>query len=258
MKDKISYKRVDFYIFILLLGITAIIWYYFNLKALYGFLLYTIIPSGYLVLREKKNYFKLSLAVLIFGLLMGFIFDTIQTINNTWVVNLVLPWKILNIEPIDNLIGYALMTLLIVVFYEHFLDDEKDKRISKNFIYFFLFLSVLIIVFYTLLVNNPEFFKFQYSYATLGLLAIIVPILLAFYKPKLIPKILMMASVFYGIWLVNEIVALKTGGWIFPGEYIGLVTIFGVTFPFEEIFFWMMWYAATITAFYELFLDDLK
>lgn len=251
-------KRIDFLVFVCLIVFSALIWWYSDLKALYGFLLFNLLPSVYLFLREKKNYLKIGLTVLVLGFFMGFIFDVIQVVNNAWVVDLVLPWKILGIEPWDNLIGYALMVLMIVVFYEHFLDSERKKKLSKKFLYFALGLSALLIVFLAILLNNPSWFKIPYSYTTLSLGAIVTPIVLAARRPSLIPKMLISAFVFFGIWFLNEITALKTGGWLFPGQYIGLVDVFGVSFPLEEIIFWMLWYAATMIAFYELFLDDCK
>jgi len=251
-------KKLDFLVFVLLVVIMALAWWYFGLKPLYGFLLYTLIPSVYLSLRKKKNLLKISLAVFTLGTLFGFLFDTIQVINNAWVVDLVLPWKILGIAPVDNILGYTLMTLLIVVFYEHFLDDENNKRLSKRFARFFLILSIVMIIFYILLANSPDLFKISYSYVTLALIAIITPILLILRRPKFITKMLVMSAVFFGVWFLNVIVVLKTGGWAYFGEFVGWVTVFGVTFPFEELFFWMMWYAVTVVAFYELFIDDLR
>jgi len=63
---------------------------------------------------------------------------------------------------------------------------------------------------------------------------------------------------FFFVWFLAEIVVLKTAGWTFPGQYIGMVTILGVTFPLEELFFWMLWYSVTIISYYEFFLDDQK
>ena len=251
-------KKLDFVVFILLLGAAALTWRYFNLKPLIGGLLYTLVPSGYLILREKKNFYKIFLALLLFGLLVGFIFDFVEVFNNAWIVSLVLPWKVLGVEPIDNIIGYIVMSLLMLVFYEHFLDNEKDKRISKNSIWGFaallLTLSALVVIFKI----NPDLLKIRYAYLVGSSLAVFFTIVLAVYRPKLVYKYLAMAAFFFFVWFVAEITALKAGGWTYLGEYIGWVTVFGLTFPVEEIFFWTMWYAATITAYYEFFLDDLK
>jgi hypothetical protein len=50
---------------------------------------------------------------------------------------------------------------------------------------------------------------------------------------------------------------VRLGYWAYPGtQYIGSVTLFGTTFPFEELFFWMLFYAPTLVAFYELFVSN--
>lgn len=45
--------------------------------------------------------------------------------------------------------------------------------------------------------------------------------------------------------------------WVYEGNnYIGWISLFNTSFPFEELFFWMMFYAASIVSYYELFIDD--
>jgi hypothetical protein len=252
-------KKFDFLIVLLILSITAWIWLFFELKPMVGGIFFTFLPSFYLMAREKKNLKKIFLAVFVLGILVGLAFDFLEVVNQAWAVpRIFLPWKAFGVWPIDELLGYIEMTLLMVVFYEHFLDDEKNKKISKNFIYLFIALSASTIIIWGLFIINPASIGFSYAYLRGGLVAIILPIILGLWRPKLIPKFLAMAAFFFPVWLTAEIVALKTGGWIFPGQYIGLVEIFGVKFPFEELFFWTMGYAAVITAYYELFIDDLR
>jgi hypothetical protein len=58
--------------------------------------------------------------------------------------------------------------------------------------------------------------------------------------------------------LVIELVGLHSGYWTFPGEYIGVVSLMGATFPIEEFFFYVILSSATIISYYELFVDDMK
>lgn len=253
-------KKFDLLIVFLLLGITAGITLVFNLKPAAGGTLYALIPSLYLILREKKNFWKIFWAVIVLGIIFGFIFDFIVTFNEGWIVpRLVVPFRLFGFYPVfDDILGFMLMTLLIIVFYEHFLDDEKNKRISKNLRWLLIAsltgLALLFIIYFI----NPNLLKIPYIYLVTGLAAVIFPLWFSSNKPRFLGKVLKVSTFFFVVWFVAELVALKTGGWIFPGEYIGMVEVFGLRFPFEELFFWMLWYAATVVSYYEFFIDDKK
>ena len=150
------------------------------------------------------------------------------------------------------------MTLFIVVFYERFIDDEKDRKISKNIIFALIPSILATIAIVVIFKVNPGALIIPYAYLVGGIAAIIPLIILIIYKPKLFPKFVFIAVPFSIIWFIAEIVTLKTGGWIFLGQYVGTVTVFGLIFPFEELFFWMMMYAASVISYYEFFLDDLR
>jgi hypothetical protein len=49
---------------------------------------------------------------------------------------------------------------------------------------------------------------------------------------------------------------VKTGQWIFPGEYVGIINLFDLSFPFEEFLFWIMISSMGFLTYYELFVDD--
>ena len=253
-------KKIDLLVISLIVIISAIIGLRFNLKPLIIAIFAWFIPPLYLSIRKKKNWPKILLATFVFGGIFGFVFDFIETINKAWYVGrLVIPWRILGVVPIDDIIGFLFMTFFIVVFYEHFIDDEKNRQLSKNFIWSLipsaLVMLVIILVFIT---SGSTRFDMSYIYLKGGLAAILLPVIISFWKPKLLGKLLKIGVFFFFLWFLSEIVALKTGGWIFPGQYIGTVSILGVTFPFEEFFFWMMVYASSIVSYYELFVDDIK
>lgn len=253
-------KKIDFVVVCVWILIGAGISLLFSLKPLIGGVISLLPPAVYLIFREKKNGKKIFWAVLIFGAIFGFIFDFAETANRAWVIErLVFPWRIFGFYPLlDDLIGLMLMTLLIVVFYEHFLDDEKNPRVSKNLIWA-LVPSALVLISILFVYNiNPDFLKIPYAYLIGGLLAIVFPLLMGIYKPRILGKLAKIVAFFFGVWFIAELVTLKTGGWIFAGQYIGQVEIWGLRFPFEELFFWIMFYAATIVSYYEFFIDDKK
>lgn len=257
---KMSRKQVDFWVVVAMLIISAFLGFIFRLKNIPLGALYLGVPSLYLFLRAKKNYKKIFWGVLIFGFLFGFVFDFIQILNQVWIVSrLLIPWKLFGIWPIENFFGYGFMTLFILVFYEHFLDDEKHPRLSKKHSKIFLFslaVIALIIFCYTF---NPQILKFSHAYLLGGLAAIVFPIIFSIYNPKIIKKFSVLATFFFFVWLLLEIVGIKLNNWAFPGgQFVGYVTLLGISFPVEEVLFWMLWHPATIVAYYEYFIDDQK
>ncbi|MBI1961379.1 MAG: hypothetical protein HYS45_01605 [Parcubacteria group bacterium] len=253
-------KQIDLIVVSTLIIAGAGITVLFSLTPLALGLLTLLIPSAYLIARKKKNPKKIVLAVVIFGAIFGFIFDFIVTLNEGWIVTrLMFPVRLFDFYPlVDDIIGFMLMTLMIVVFYEHFLDDEKNPRVSKNAVWSVI-PSVLILIFIlALYIINPALLSVPYVYLIGGAIAIVFPLYVALRKPKITDKLFKIAAFFFFVWLVLELAALKTEGWIFTGEYIGSVEIIGLVFPFEELFFWMMWYAASVVVYYEYYIDDKK
>jgi len=260
MKQKYQNKKIDFVVTCFLLLITALIHYFLNLPAIVGWFFYLGIPSSYLMWREKKNYKKIAFALLLFGVIFAFIFDFIVTLNEGWVVTrLAVPFRLFGFYPFfDDILGFVLMTLFIVVFYEHFFDDEKNKRISNRFIQGLIPSLVVLTLVLAVYWINSEVLKLSYVYTVSGVAAIILPLYVGFKRPQMLNKLLGVSFFFFFVWLVAELVAVATNGWIFPGEYIGWVELFGLGFPFEELFFWMLFYAATIVSYYELLIDDYR
>lgn len=211
------------------------------------------------MLRERKNYEKIGWGVMVFGILMSSVFDFVATINGAWAVNRVLfPKAVIGTWPIESVIGYIFMALFVIVFYEHFLDDERHPRLSRGHSRVFLFLLAVVFIVFSLYFINPDKMRFSYFYLKAGFAAIIFPVIFAFYNPQIIKKFAPLAFFFFFVWLVIEFVGVRNQNWLFPshGQFVGPVNLFGIDFPFEEVFFWFMWYPAVIVAYYEYFIDD--
>ncbi len=253
-------KTLDFWVVVAMLIVAAWLGYLLKLSNIPLGALYLGVPSLYLCLRAKKNYKKIGWGILIFGLLFGFIFDFIQQANGVWSVpRLFIPGRLFGFWPVENLFGYAFMTLFILVFYEHFLDTSESPRLAKRHSRLFLFsltIAALIIIAYA---TRPSSLIFSHAYLYGGLAAITFPILFSIHNPKILPKFAQLAVFFFFVWLLLEIIGVRLGNWVFPNHgFIGYATIFGATFPIEEVLFWMMWYPATVVAYYEYFIDDGK
>jgi hypothetical protein len=255
---------VDILILILLIFLASLYAYLtqniFIGKSLFVGFIFTVPPTIYLGLRKKKNWKKIFSAVLLFGLIFGFVFSFIAEYTSSWqVVSTIFPMKLFGFNTFDTTLGIALMTLLTVTFYEHFIEKRISGKISKKFwlaLIPSLFVIVLLIGIYLI---NPEILQTKYPYFYMGIIAILPVFYLAIKNPKLISKMAVTTIYFFFLYFVIEIFAVKYNYWIYSGNnYIGWVNFFNITFPFEELFFWMLFYAASIVSYYEILIDDEK
>ncbi len=100
---------------------------------------------------------------------------------------------------------------------------------------------------------------FRYAYLVIGSLFGVPPLIVVIWrKPELLIKFVKASMFLIFLFLSFEITALKLDQWRFPGEYIGYVSLFGVTFPLEEFFFWIVMSTAISLVYYEFFVDDEK
>lgn len=252
-------KATDFWVVIALLAITATVWYIFALKAIFGLSLFTLIPGLYLWYRKNKNLKKIAVGTLLVGFCFGLIFDPIQVLNGSWYTDTLFPSSLFGLPiVIDNIVGYIVMAFFTLIFYEHFLDDEKKRALSSRWSKFALLCVGLVALTILVLLFHP--FELNYSYAKLGFAAAIIPLIFLAIKPRLITKFAVLGSFFFGVWLLAEMVALSVGNWGYsaPSHYIGWVSLFSMSFPLEELVLWMVCYAAVIVSFYEYFIDDGK
>ena len=218
---------------------------------------FTLPPAIYLGIRKKKNWKKVFYAVLLFGLAFGLVFAFVAELTLSWeVLSTIVPVKLFGIHTIDTTMGIMLMTLLTIVFYQHFIEPDSNRRISKNFKKFLIpILLILISIFFYALFYMDNFPK-QYSYFILGIMALLPMIYFVFSHPKFLGKILVASIYFFFLYFIMELFAVAYDWWIYPGSYVGYLTIFNLTFPFEELFFWMMLYTACLISYYELLIDS--
>lgn len=227
-------------------------------RSVFSGLVFTLLPTIYLGLRKKKSWNKIIVFTLVFGGLFGFLFDFYAEFNKAYhVVSTIFPFRIFGILPLDNILGHMMMALLTVTFYEHFIDREIHHKISSHLKFAVLPGVFAGLVFILLFFFNRELLQAKYPYLYAGIVAVIFPVYLGFKKPQFIKNMAETAIYFFFLWFASELLAVRLNYWIYPGNnYIGWITVFGLSFPFEELFFWMVFYAATLVSFYELFIDD--
>ncbi len=214
---------------------------------------------SFYLLRRRKVIKKILFVTLIFGLSISFLLNLIATYNGAWnVIDTLVPLRILGLFPLVDLIWYFLAILFSLLFYEYFSNYSREK-ISKNMFKIlypvWIFLVLSLVAFFV----KPEFLKIPYAYLVLGVLFILTPLIyLAVKRPVLLKK-LFLTSVFFGFLnLLFELSGRYAGQWFFPGQYLGWITVFGISFPFEELLFYIILSTPAVIAYYEIFFDDFK
>ena len=261
MKVLTAKGRVRDLSFLILINIFAIVVSMtFKVNFLSSTVLFLGIPSIYLLYKEKAYLKKILLASVTFGLFFGFIFDLIAELNKAWDWSGGLSFgKILGIVQIDVIVWFFLWMLQMFLFYEHFIDRKKMKSNFSSRGLGLLTIGVLSTILVTLIYNfSPSLLHFDKAYLVLCSL-VSVPFLIIFYnKPKLVLHTVPMIFYFFFVYLTHEITALHLDLWRFPGDYVGLVSMLGVSFPIEELIFWMILSSLIGSIYYEWNFDNQK
>lgn len=257
-------KRLDLLVITVLVGAAGILTLAAQPKLLVSAFLFFVVPACYLHLKKRFNYKKIVAAILSMGISLSAL-DFVMTSNRGWWLPrdqmLVFP-GIDGFWSLDNTVWSFFFIFFLISFYEYFLDDERSKKISKHFRYF-VWLPIIVtcisgsfILFFPPL-THPVI---PYAYLALLFLPVFVPIaLLILKKPnalELLGKFTLASGFFFFVDMTHELTALHTHQWYFPGQYIGIISVTGVTFPIEELVLFITFSTFSFLAYYELFVDD--
>ena len=160
---------------------------------------------------------------------------------------------------VDQIVWVFLYVYFVGLFYEVFIDQHKTVgTIPSKFKPFAIFMSVILGLFVLTHYFSPALLNIDYFYLKLGLIGMI-PLVIGLFKiPEAFGGILRAGVYFFILSLVYELTALSLGQWSFPAEnqFIGVVQVFGIRFPFEELFFWIIIGAVAVVAYYKLVAEN--
>lgn len=247
-----------FFIFIYFI-FAGIIVSYFKLSYLPSVLIYFGIPSIYITLRKKEIFRKTTLYSLLLVIPCVFIIDYIAIASNAWYEVSTLKIFLLNILPLDSLIWGFLFGYFVISFYEYFLDRDKNKKkFSKKIKYLIYIIAIISVIFGLIYSLNRELLSVRYFYFILIFTMFSIPAIgIIRNYPNLFKKVIYLGAYFTILLFIYELSAIYTGQWFFNGEYLGMVTLFKISFPYEEFLFMLIAPSAFIWV-YEFFADDRK
>lgn len=225
-------------------------------RGLWGGLAFSLPSILYLGWRRPKPWRKIVLAVLIFGLILGYFFEFIQEFNHAYAVESRVFSKIFGVLPPDNVMGHSMMAALTFTVYEHFYVAKKSNRLNPKWRKMLVIALVAALLVTALYFVWPGAIQIRFSYAIFGTIALLPLVRYVWNKPSDLPMLTSFIPFFALLYFVAEWFAVKYSWWVYPGDsYLGWVDAFGIRFPFEELLFWMIFYAPAIVSYYKQYIE---
>lgn len=260
-------RWIDIVILFLLTAVAVIVSVIFETSFLISILLFFAIPSLWLTVRNIRKTTILKKAAkfsLVLGIPMATVVDYIAVVNKQWFIpESFFSYRLFDVVVVEQYIFTLLIFYYIVLFYEHFLDRGENHGSAPGLkILGSVYWGVLLVVIVTIIVF-PGTLSFPYAYTIMGFVVGVIPLIIFFVRynrPILYKKFVIAGAYFFVVLTAFELVAIELGQWVFPkeGDFIGSVTLFGYTFPFEEFFLWLILFTVGLLSYYEYFSDDRK
>ena len=256
-------QRIDLVILLLWPIISTLISFALKIDNVTSIILFLGMPCIYLTIKAKSHVFKSLYFALPVSIIAMLSIDYIAQKSGSWEMypNSILPFKFFSIVTFEVVLWAFLSIYFIIMFYEYFIHHEFVKRNWNPKMRYLLVLATLfMLVFVFFYATNPEFLKIPYFYMIWGIILLLIPFLLqTFSYPKITQKMFFPMAYFFYFNFIYEVTALKLGWWTFPGQhFIGYVGLFGVSFPLEELLFWIILFAVSIVSYYEYFDENEK
>lgn len=220
--------------------------------------LFFFVPAFYLMWRKTKKLSHILLAS-IGGIGFAFFTDLFATFNHAWYIpnkQLLLPIRFFGVVPLDDIIWFVGWLLLMLTFYEHFLDRSKKKKLSSHVRIGLLISLALPLATSLIFVLAPALLHFRFAYAAICFSVLPFFIFMLIHKPSLIGAYLKLSLFFIPLCFLFEVTALINHQWSFPGAYIGYISVIKLAIPFEEFFVWIILSSSIVLSYYEFFVEE--
>lgn len=218
------------------------------------------VPSCWLSIRDfskipKAVLFSISLIPI------TFIINSLVRADKSWQVSKsIFPIKIINFHTIEETLWVFLFIYYLVLFYENFIEKDKDNTIKKRAKYSLIIVLLLVSGFLFAKLIDPSILTIKYFYLLAGLCIFLFPIiafLIAY--PHMISKLLKASVYFFYVSILNEISGVYMNYWSFPGEnYLGWINMLSIGIPIEEFIYFFLLGSTGFLVYYEFFYDDRR
>lgn len=253
-------RKLTIIFFLLWPVVASSLSFLFGVNALFSSVIFYGVPSVVLSI-QKPGVVKKSFFVSLFIIPFMVIVDYIAQTTKIWLWPLpesIIPFKIFRYVSLEVIVWAFLHMFVAILFYQYFFEKKVIKRFwnKKSRLAFWITIG-LSITFLLMMYLTPELLQIPYWYFVFGMVIVLPGVILEDLKfPTVFPKLLKTAMYFFYLNFTYEITALKIGWWAFPSnQFVGRVYFFGVNFPFEEFFFWIILFTLAILSYYEYFFN---
>lgn len=262
LSKKRAFARHEFFVLLLWPIIASIASLAVGAQIYLSLFLFFGVPALYLSFKHPELIKKSLFFSVVFSIPAAFLLDYVMEYTQAWAIGrMEFPhFWILEYVSLLQIIWLILYVYLVVMYYEAFFDRSVKRLVyprTKNLV----IIAVAILGFLTLAhFFNQEVLHVNYFYLKIGLVAVLLPLVVFWIRRRryVTAKFLKVGAYFFAYTLLYELTALELQQWSFPAaqQFVGHVTLLGHTFPFEELFFWIMISSVSILAHYEYFDDD--
>jgi hypothetical protein len=175
---------------------------------------------------------------------------------NSWDVSSSFP-RLFALVPVENLFYAFINFVWVLSFYEYFFDHDTGRRFSPRSKYL---LGLYLVLFcFSMLIFLFFLEQIIFHYWLIAFIIIFVPLLILASCYDFKWKSFIGPTVFFAfIFFSHEILALRLGYWWWPGEYLWPISLFGQTFPLDDVVIWHLASTPALLAGYKFFIDAKK
>lgn len=256
-----SEKKIDLFVMVLFPFLAYFLSIYFQFDLFKSILVFFVLPAVYLSYRKPEEIKKTLIFSSVAGIPLVIISNYISSVAGQRLLpDSILYTKLFRVVSFEAVLYTFSLLYLNVIFYKYFLDKGGAvENVGNKMKYLTTFVLSAFALFVLAYFRYPEILDIPYFYAIVGFVMVLVPILIEFIEfPGLIYKFFLNSNYFFFLLLAYELAGVKMGWWIFPGKFLGWVSLAGISFPVEEFFFWIILSSAAILTYYEFFDDDEK
>ncbi|MFA6027434.1 MAG: hypothetical protein WC752_00720 [Patescibacteria group bacterium] len=204
----------------------------------------------------RKSKFKILLFSVVTTLLFAIPIELMARLTDSWDVQSTLP-RLFGIAPLENTLYAFINFFWPLCFYEAFVDRDRSKRISRRWKYLVTTYIALSFIVYLLFSVNRQMISLDYW--QLAIFILVIPGILLFSRNTKLIKKAIPVTIFFGIiFFCHEVMSLYLGHWWWPGEYLMPFTLWGKTFPLDDVIIWYLLSTPVLIGGYEFFMDDFR
>lgn len=177
--------------------------------------------------------------------------ELMSRLADAWDVQSVLP-RPFGVMPLENLLFAFLNFFWGLSFYEYFVSGDRRRPLSRRLPWLLGLYTLLDAVVFGLFAWQPRLISV--SYALTGLLIVVVPASLIFWRhPAWLRRTILPTLFFAAVFFVYEYVSLCIGSWWWPGHYLLPARLCGRVFPIDDVVIWYLLSTPALIAGYEYF-----